>query len=90
MRSLQGEREPYAAGILFENDVGARVAKKLAEKVVIAPAFEPISEELFEKAKTLMFACEKVIDAGTPVGTFNEANGRLLALAREKGLLKNE
>lgn len=90
MRSLQRERVPFAAGILFENDVDARIAKKLASSCLIAPAFEPISEELFEKAKALMLACEKVIDAGTPVGTFNEANGRLLVFAREKGLLKNE
>ncbi|MCR5611621.1 MAG: ABC transporter ATP-binding protein [Clostridiales bacterium] len=89
-RALQRERTPFAAGILFENDVDARVAKSLASASVIAPAFEPISEELYEKAKELMLSCKAVADAGTPVRALNEANGRLLALAREKGLLKDE
>ena len=90
MRRLQRERVPFAAGILFENDVEARLALKLAAECVISPAFEPIPEETFKRAKELMLTCERVVDAGAPVGSFNEANGRLLAIAREKGLLKDE
>ena len=90
MRRLQRERVPFAAGILFENDVEARLAINLAAECVISPAFEPIPEETFLRAKALMLMCEKVVYAGTPIGSFNEANGRLLALAREKGLLKDE
>lgn len=88
MRSLQRERVPFAAGILFENDVDARVAESLAAECVIAPAFEPVIYELFEKAKALMLSCRSVTDAGTPVGKLNEYNGKLKELAREKGLLK--
>ena len=86
-RRLQRERIPFASGILFENDIDARVAARLAADCVIAPAFEPITGELFERAKELMLSCESVIDAGTPAGTLNGANGRLIALAKEKGLL---
>lgn len=89
-RRLQRNGTPFAAGILFENDVDARVAQSLASACVIAPAFEPISGELFEKARELIEKCGAVIDAGTPVGTLNEANGRLIKLADEKGLLKRE
>ena len=88
MRRLQRERVPFAAGILFENDVDARVAKSLAAECVIAPAFEPITEALFEKAKALMLSCERVIDAGAPMGKLNEYNGELKELAKEKGLLE--
>ena len=90
MRRLQRERVPFAAGILFENDTESRLAQKLAAECVVSPAFEPILEETFIRAKELMLTCGKVIDAGTPVGSFNEANGRLLALARAKGLIKDE
>lgn len=87
MRGLQRERIPFAAGILFENDVDAAVAKSLAAECVIAPAFEPITEALFERARALMLSCGKVINAGTPIGKFNEYNGKLLDIAREKGHL---
>ncbi len=88
MRRLQRERTPFAAGILFENDVDARVAVRLASQCVIAPAFEPITEELFEKAKELMLSCERVVDAGAPAGSLNRANGRLISIAKERGLLE--
>ena len=87
MRGLQRERIPFAAGILFENDVDAAVAKSLAAECVIAPAFEPITEALFERARALVLSCGKVINAGTPIGKFNEYNEKLLDIAREKGLL---
>lgn len=90
MRRLQRERVPFAAGILFENDVEARLAMSLAAECVISPAFEPITEETFIRAKALMLTCEKVIDAGTPGGSFNEANGRLIELARKSGTLEEK
>ena len=86
-RRLQKDRVPFAAGVLFENDVDAAVAKSLAAECVTAPAFEPVGEALFEKAKALMLGCENVINAGTPIGSFNEYNGKLLELAAERGLL---
>ena len=86
-RKLQRERVPFATGVIFENDVDCEIAKDLAAECVICPAFEPMSEEQFERAKELMLACESVIDAGTPLGTLNAMNGKLLELAKDKGLI---
>lgn len=85
-RRLQKAGIPFAAGILFENDVDFQTAADLSDYVVSAPAFEPVGEEIYEQAAALLLQCERVVDAGTPVGTFNAMNGRLLALAREKGI----
>ena len=87
MRRLQRERVPFAAGILFENDVDAAVANNLASECVTATAFEPMREEHFIRARALMLSCEEVIDAGAPIGKLNEYNGKLLEIAKEKGLL---
>ena len=85
-RALQKRQLPFAAGILFDNDVDCQVARELSDHVVTAPAFEPMTEEQYRRAADLLLRCACVIDAGTPVGTLNRMNGRLLALAREKGM----
>ena len=85
-RALQKRQLPFAAGILFDNDVDCQVARELSDHVVTAPAFEPMTEEHYRRAADLLLRCASVIDAGTPVGTLNRMNGRLLALAREKGM----
>ena len=85
-RALQKRQLPFAAGILFDNDVDCQVARELSDHVVTAPAFEPMTEEHYRRAAVLLLRCACVIDAGTPVGTLNRMNGRLLALAREKGM----
>ena len=86
-RELQKKQIPFATGILFENDVDAALARALAAKYVITPAFEMPSEKVFDEAMRMMLACKSVIDAGTPIGSLNEMNARLIALAREKGLI---
>ncbi len=83
-RALQKQEKPFATGILFANDVDCQVARELSEHVVVAPAFEAMGEAEFQQAAELLSRCEAVIDAGTPRGTLNQANERLLALAREK------
>lgn len=89
-RKLQRERIPFSSGILFENDVDAAVAKSLSASCIIAPAFEQMTDEHFDNARELMLRCESVIDAGTPIGELNRLNGRLLDLAREKGLINGK
>ena len=81
-RALQRKDVPFATGVLYENDVDFHVAKELGSLVVSAPAFEPMAEEKFREAAELLLTCTQVIDAGTPVGTLNGFNGRLLELAR--------
>ncbi|MDO4732230.1 MAG: ABC transporter ATP-binding protein [Bacillota bacterium] len=82
-RALQKQEIPFATGILFENDVDFQVAKELSSHVVLAPPFEAMTEAQFEEAAALMLQCEAVIDAGTPTGTFNQLNFKLLRLAED-------
>ncbi|MCD7757707.1 MAG: ABC transporter ATP-binding protein [Clostridiales bacterium] len=85
-RRLQREQIPFAAGILFENDVDTPVARALAAEVFTVPAFELVSEEVFAAARAAMLCIGAVLDAGCPVGAFNRCNGRLLEAAREAGV----
>ena len=85
-RALQKRQIPFAAGILCENDVDYQVARTLSEHVVSTPAFEPVEEASFLQAAALLRRCGAVLDAGTPVGSFNQCNARLLRLAEEEGI----
>lgn len=81
-RVLQKREIPFATGILFENDVDCQVARELSGHVVAAPAFEAMTDEQFKEASDAMLRCEAVIDAGTPVGSLNRLNFKLLRLAK--------
>ena len=85
-RALQKQEIPFATGILFENDVDCQVAKELSNHVVVAPAFESMTDAQFEEASDLLLQCEAVIDAGTPAGTFNQLNFKLLRLAEDHNI----
>ena len=85
-RALQKCQIPFATGILFDNDVDYQIASELSDHVISAPAFEPISEQRYDNAARLLLECDAVIDAGTPVGTFNQLNRRLLEFAAQRGL----
>lgn len=83
-RALQKQEIPFATGILYENDVDCQVALELSDHVVVAPAFEEMTDIQFQEASELMLQCEAVVNAGTPVGTLNQQNSELLQLAEEK------
>lgn len=85
-RELQKKQIPFATGILYENDVDAQVARELSDHVVTAPAFEPMNETHFVQAAKLLEGCEMVLDGGTPIGSLNRMNSRLLELAKEKNI----
>lgn len=85
-RALQKRQVPFAAGILFANDMDCPVARELSDHVVTAPAFEPMGEAELERAAAVLGRCAGVIDAGTPAGSFNQMNQRLLRLAAERGI----
>lgn len=76
-RKLHREGIAFAAGVLHENDVEYQVAKELASVVITEKAFEPISEEHFDRARQVMKRCEKVICCLTEFGTMNEKNRML-------------
>ena len=85
-RALQKRQVPFAAGILYENDTDVQVAGELSDHVVTAPAFEPMTQAHFDTAAKLLRSCEMVIDAGAPIGSLNQRNGLLIALAKELGI----
>lgn len=84
-RNLQKRSIPFAAGILFENDLDYPVAQALAQTVVAAPPFSPIGEEAYQRALALLEQCDGVLDAGAPVGPFNRENQTLLFEAARRG-----
>lgn len=85
-RALQKKQIPFATGIIFENDVDFEVASKLSDYVINAPAFQPVTEEIFTKASELLLKCDVVIDAGGTSGEFNHYNRELLKLAKENNI----
>lgn len=62
-RSLQRQGIPFATGILPENDLDYPAAKALAAEIISVPAFAPVGETAFARAKQQMESCESVICA---------------------------
>ena len=85
-RELQKRRIPFAAGVLFENDLEFEVAQALAEKVISAKPFDVIPENIKERAMETMLTCEAVLDAGAPEGQFNLVNRQLVETARNHNM----
>jgi len=84
-RKLLRENVPFAAGILYENDIDYAVAKHLAAAIVTEKPFCPISDEAFEKAMALAESCERVIVTDFPIGSGNRRMEELIAAAERSG-----
>ncbi|MDO4614472.1 MAG: ABC transporter ATP-binding protein [Lachnospiraceae bacterium] len=84
-RKLQRERIPFAAGILFRNDLDYRIAKQLAVEVVEAEPFEEIPDEAVMRGRELIRSAERVINCGITIGTTNRRIQLLIDDAREQG-----
>lgn len=87
-RSLQRQGIPFAAGILFRNDLDYPVAKALSVRCIAAESFEPVPEALLSEAKKQINACQKVICCRETFGTYEAANAELLAYAERSGKFK--
>ena len=85
-RSLQKEGIPFAAGILYTNDIDYRLAKELAAQTVTEQPFSDISRETYEQALTLMKKCQRVIVTDVPEGTCNQRLFDLIKEARRLGM----
>lgn len=85
-RSLQKEGIPFAAGILYTNDIDYRLAKELAAQTVTEQPFSDISKETYEQALTLMKKCQHVIVTELPEGTCNHRLFDLIKEARRLGM----
>lgn len=84
-RRLQKENIPFAAGILYRNDVDYRVARLLAARVVEEKPFCDISHKVLQEALQVMDSCQWVVDAGTEIGSGNRRLEELLDKARKEG-----
>lgn len=60
-RKLQRDGIPFAAGILWENDLDYPAAKALASEVVSVKAFCEMDEVSLNRAKALVDQCEEVL-----------------------------
>lgn len=89
-RKLQQEDVPFAAGILYENDIDYPLAKKLASRVIAEKPFREISDPVFREAEKMIQSCRLVIDAGFTVGTINRRMTELVSLAERCGILRKE
>ena len=81
-RELQRKNIPFAAGILYTNDIDYQLARLLAVHTVTEKPFEEISDEAFAEAMELVDSCEKVIDAGVTVGKTNSRIAELIEKAK--------
>lgn len=84
-RELQRKGIPFAAGILYEQDLDYPVSKALAAKVIKVEAFEPITDQTLQEAKRCLAGCKQVICCKDHFGTLEKANEELLAFAKASG-----
>ena len=84
-RKLQKENIPFAAGILYKNDIDYQLARYLASEVVVEEPFQKISDKVYEQAMACIAKCRHVINAGVAVGDCNRRIEALIAAAAETG-----
>ena len=89
-RELQRKNIPFAAGILYTNDIDYQLARLLAVRTVTEKPFEKISDQTFTEAMKLMDSCERVIDAGVTVGSMNSKIKELLDKAEKDKKLERK
>ena len=78
-RKLQKQNIPFAAGILYTNDVDYQLARLLASEVITEEPFAPIGEGSLQKALAAASKCKRVINAGVEL---REGNARLAELLK--------
>ena len=88
MQEMQKTNTPFAAGILFRNDMDYQLARLLACDVVTEEPFEEIGDEALERAKELITGCSRVINAGVHIGPGNHRIKELLDFAEAQGKLE--
>lgn len=86
-RKLQKENIPFAAGILYKNDIDYQLAMYLASEVVVEEPFQKISDKAYEQAKACIAKCGRVINAGVVIGDCNRRIEALIEAAAETGKL---
>ena len=87
-RRLHREGIPFAAGVLHKNDIDYELARTLACRVVSERAYERISDEVYEEARSVMKQCGRVICClgEDGFGEMNEKNRKLWEEAEKEGV----
>lgn len=86
-RKLQKENIPFAAGVLYENDVDYQLARLLAAEVITETPFCEIGDEAYQEAMEAVKRCHRVIDAGVQIGMCNRRMADVLEEAGRLGKL---
>ena len=81
-RQLQKQEKPFAAGILYTNDVDYQLARLLAEEVVQAAPFDPVSDAAVERALQLVESCQEVWMTSFPITPLNEKVQKVIDAAK--------
>jgi len=83
-RRLSKKNIPFAAGVLFENDIDFPYARMMASKVISCKSFSKINDDVIEAARLCIDSCEKVINAGISSGELNAPVRDLLKYSETK------
>ena len=89
-RRFQKENVPFVTGILYTNDIDYRVARELAAGIISEKPFQDISEEVYQKALSVMGKCSRVVYTGVSFGSCNQKLQQLLEEAEKSGKLINQ
>lgn len=85
---LQRENTPFAAGIIYENDIEYGVARASAVEMIYEKAFCEVKRQKLERAKKLIDLCEECICVNEEFGVYNTANKELFEYAKKLGKIK--
>jgi len=86
-RFLAKHHVGFATGILFKNDIDYFVANAMNAEVISCDAFQAIDRETYARAIKCISKVDIVVDAGFPIGPFNEQNLALIEDAVKQGKL---
>lgn len=87
-RQLQKKNIPFAAGILYTNDIDYQLARLLAAEVITEEPFSEISDTAYEKAIEIIKKCRTVVNAGVSIGRCNRRMKELIKEAEKLGKIK--
>lgn len=88
-RRLQRQGKPFAAGVVYTNDLDYPAAVRLSAHVITAEPFAPVSDAVYSEAMEWVEKCGRVIDAGLVTEGGNRRLADLLQRAEELGKLES-
>ncbi len=89
-RKLVRENIPFAAGILFDNDLDYHTAREMGAIVISAAAFSEISDSEIREAMDMVDRVERVILADVPIRKGNARLTEVIDYAEQKKKLFTE